>query len=219
MSVNYSELSDTQLKQKYVILSKEVAKYNNFQMAKKILMNSLYGAAGNIGFRFYDPRMAEGITLTGQYFIRAVGDAIDTYLRKVSGTQLPSTFYQDTDSLEYSSIIMINGEEISIGDFYNSTKTEPFVTASGVEIKPVFNKTSIGFDGVRVTEDKVVYVMKHTVKKRMFQVMCNGKSVKVTADHSMMVIRGGVMISATPTELQKGDKIIMLNNEKLTNFS
>lgn len=57
-----------------------------------------YGAAGNEGFRFYDPRMAEGITITGQYFIRAVADAIDDYLSKITKSHLKSTFYIDTDS-------------------------------------------------------------------------------------------------------------------------
>lgn len=94
----YANMSDAELKQQYFVVSKEVSKYNNFQMAKKILMNSLYGAAGNEGFRFYDPRMAEGITITGQYFIRAVADAIDDYLSKITKSHLKSTFYIDTDS-------------------------------------------------------------------------------------------------------------------------
>ena len=35
-------------------------------MAIKILLNSLYGALGNKYFRYFDMRMAEGITLSGQ---------------------------------------------------------------------------------------------------------------------------------------------------------
>lgn len=37
----YANMSDAELKQQYFVVSKEVSKYNNFQMAKKILMNSL----------------------------------------------------------------------------------------------------------------------------------------------------------------------------------
>lgn len=58
----------------------------------------MYGAAGNAGFRFYDARMAEAITLTGQYFIKAVGNAVDSYISKIAKKPLKSTFYQDTDS-------------------------------------------------------------------------------------------------------------------------
>jgi len=95
---DYSTLSDEELLKQYRDANKEVAKYNNFQMAKKILMNSLYGAMGNEGFRFFDPRIAEGITLTGQYFIRAVGSAIDEYISKLTKEKGEYTFYQDTDS-------------------------------------------------------------------------------------------------------------------------
>ena len=78
---------------------KEIAKYNNFQMARKIQMNSLFGAMANEYFRFYDDHIAEGITLTGQYIIQKVGKALNEYLNKVCGTKnYDYSFYSDTDS-------------------------------------------------------------------------------------------------------------------------
>jgi len=78
---------------------KEISKYNNFQMARKIQMNSLFGAMANEYFRFYDDHIAEGITLTGQYIIQKVGAALDVYLNKVCGTKdYNYAFYSDTDS-------------------------------------------------------------------------------------------------------------------------
>lgn len=94
----YSNFTQEEITNEFIKLIKEIAKFNNFQMAKKILMNSLYGAMGNQGFRFYDPRVAEAITLTGQYFIRAVGDSIDTFLGGILKEKKEYTFYQDTDS-------------------------------------------------------------------------------------------------------------------------
>lgn len=38
---DYSSFTDDELHLKYTELSKEISKFNNFQMAKKILMNSL----------------------------------------------------------------------------------------------------------------------------------------------------------------------------------
>jgi DNA polymerase elongation subunit (family B) len=77
----------------------EISKYNNFQMARKIQLNSLYGAWANYYFRYFDDRIAEGITLTGQYIIRTVGRALDEYLNKICGTQgFKYSFYSDTDS-------------------------------------------------------------------------------------------------------------------------
>jgi DNA polymerase elongation subunit (family B) len=81
------------------IWQKEIAKCNNFQMARKIQLNSLFGAWGNEFFRFYDDRIAEGITLTGQYIIRTVGKALDEYLNKVCNTTgYKYSFYSDTDA-------------------------------------------------------------------------------------------------------------------------
>lgn len=78
---------------------KEISKYNNFQMARKIQLNSLFGAWGNEFFRFYDSNIAEGITITGQYIIRTVGKALDDYLNKICGTtDFKYSFYSDTDS-------------------------------------------------------------------------------------------------------------------------
>jgi len=78
---------------------KEISKYNNFQMARKIQMNSLFGALANEYFRFYDDHIAEGITLTGQFIIQRIGKALDDYLNKICGTKGHSySFYSDTDS-------------------------------------------------------------------------------------------------------------------------
>lgn len=78
---------------------KEIAKYNNFQMARKIQLNSLFGAWGNEFFRFYDSNIAEGITMTGQYIIQTVGAALNEYLNKICGTKDHIySFYSDTDA-------------------------------------------------------------------------------------------------------------------------
>lgn len=88
----YEETKDTKWR-------KEIAKYNNFQMARKIQLNSLFGAWGNEFFRFYDSNIAEGITLTGQYIIQTVGAALNEYLNKVCGTKDHIySFYSDTDA-------------------------------------------------------------------------------------------------------------------------
>lgn len=53
-----------------VELMKDIARYNNIQMAKKISLNSAYGAIGNEHFRYYKLANAEAITLSGQLSIR-----------------------------------------------------------------------------------------------------------------------------------------------------
>ena len=77
----------------------DISRYTNFQMARKIQLNSLFGAWANYFFRYFDDRIAEGITITGQYIIRTVGEALDAYLNKICGTKdFKYSFYSDTDS-------------------------------------------------------------------------------------------------------------------------
>ena len=77
----------------------EISKFNNKQMAYKILLNSLFGAFSNEYFRFYDSYIAEGITMTGQYIIRKVAAALNEYLNGICGTTgFDYVFYSDTDS-------------------------------------------------------------------------------------------------------------------------
>lgn len=53
----------------------------------KVLANSGFGAFSNQHFLLVDYRIAEGITLTGQYIIRQTERAINTYLNKMAGTK------------------------------------------------------------------------------------------------------------------------------------
>ena len=53
-------------------LANEVARCQNMQLAKKIQLNSAYGALSNVYFRWFDPRLAESITKAGQLSIRWV---------------------------------------------------------------------------------------------------------------------------------------------------
>ena len=51
-------------------------------MAKKIQLNSAYGAIGNQWFRYYDLRNAEAVTTGGQLAIRWIEKALNDYLNK-----------------------------------------------------------------------------------------------------------------------------------------
>lgn len=78
-------------KKKYEIspseeLSNEVARCHNMQLAKKIQLNSAYGALSNVFFRWYDPRLAESITKAGQLSIRWMEKKINIHLNKLFKT-------------------------------------------------------------------------------------------------------------------------------------
>ena len=81
-------------------LQKDVSKFNNIQMARKIQLNSAYGAIGNQYFRYYNLANAEAITLSGQVSIRWIENKMNAYLNKVLKTQDQDyVIASDTDSI------------------------------------------------------------------------------------------------------------------------
>ena len=81
-------------------LEKDIARYNNIQMARKIQLNSAYGAIGNQYFRYYKLENAEAITLSGQVSIRWIEDKMNTYLNKILKTKdVDYVIASDTDSI------------------------------------------------------------------------------------------------------------------------
>jgi DNA polymerase elongation subunit (family B) len=81
-------------------LEKEIARCNNIQMAKKISLNSAYGAIGNQYFRYYKLANAEAITLSGQVAIRWIENKMNSYLNKLLKTEdIDYVIASDTDSI------------------------------------------------------------------------------------------------------------------------
>jgi len=87
-------------KKKTKTLEKEIARCNNIQMAKKISLNSAYGAIGNQYFRYYKLANAEAITLSGQVSIRWIENKMNQKMNKVLKTEeVDYVIASDTDSI------------------------------------------------------------------------------------------------------------------------
>jgi len=67
-------------------LKDAAARLDILQNSTKILLNSVYGATGSAFFRWYDVRMAEAITLSGQFLIKNAARRINEFVNRISGT-------------------------------------------------------------------------------------------------------------------------------------
>lgn len=95
--IDYSKLSDDELKEIKRKLRTEVTNLNNKQMSLKILLNSLYGSLANKYSRYFDIRLASAITLSGQLSIRWIEEYLMKHKKqKKYGWKV---VYIDTDSL------------------------------------------------------------------------------------------------------------------------
>ena len=121
-------------------LVKDIATYNNIQMARKIQLNSAYGAIGNEYFRYYKLENAEAITLSGQVSIRWIEDRLNEYLNKLLKTDDDYVIAVDTDSVYlnlgplvetiYKGREKTSEDVISFLDKVSQTKLEPYIESS-----------------------------------------------------------------------------------------
>lgn len=181
------------------------------QMTLKILINSLYGALANKHFTLANPDMAAAITSSGRFFIQLVANNVERRLQELLPSNEPYVIAGDTDSVVSSTILKINNEDITIGDLFDLTNSPVMVTPSGNEVKRVVGKHSLTYTPERGAHYQPVdYVMRHKVKKRMYRITSGGKSVEVTGDHSLKVMRNGKLTDVKPDELRKGDEIVRI---------
>lgn len=87
-------------KNKTYDLEKEIARCHNMQLAKKIQLNSAYGALSNVYFRWFAIHLAESITKSGQLSIRWMEKYMNQYLNKtLNTTNVDYVITCDTDSM------------------------------------------------------------------------------------------------------------------------
>ena len=80
-------------------INNRIARYDNLQLAKKVSLNSAYGALGSQYFRFYDLRMALAVTLAGQLSIRWIEKHLNSYMNNLLKTEDDYVIASDTDSI------------------------------------------------------------------------------------------------------------------------
>lgn len=96
----YNKTKSSSLKETLDKLSYKISKYDNLQNSKKLCLNSLYGCLGSRYFRFFELKMAEGITLEGQFANRWTANNINNYFNNLLKTENKDfVIFMDTDSV------------------------------------------------------------------------------------------------------------------------
>ena len=208
-------------------LLKDISKYNNIQMAKKISLNSAYGALGNVWFRYYDLLVAEAITTSGQLSIRWIERAVNQYLNdllKTSGEDY--VIASDTDSIyvcfdRLVSKLFTKGEEtkkiVKFLDDIARQKIEPFIEKSYQSLHEYVNSYEQKMEMSReVIADKGIW----TAKKRYILNVWDNEGVQYK-EAQLKIMGIEAVKSSTPApcreKIKQGLKIIMNGTEKEIN--
>jgi DNA polymerase elongation subunit (family B) len=170
-------------------IEKRIARYNNLQLAKKVSLNSAYGALGSQYFRFYDLRMALGVTTAGQLSIRWIENKINQYMNKVLGTNNEDyVIASDTDSIYlklgplvqkvYGAADTISLPGAKVIDFMDRVcedKIQPYIDKSYQELAKYVNAYSQKMQMKReALANKAIW----TAKKRYIMNVYNNEGVQ-----------------------------------------
>lgn len=185
-----------------------IARYNNLQLAKKVSLNSAYGAMGSQYFRFYDLRMALGVTSAGQLSIRWIEEKINLYMNKILKTEnIDYVIASDTDSIYLRLGELVNSvfKEIDtpkIIDFMDKVcedKIQPYIDKSYEELAEYVHayaqKMIMKREGL---SDKGLW----TAKKRYILNVYNNEGV-VYKEPKLKVMGLEMIKSSTPSAIRE----------------
>ncbi len=194
---------------KKVEIDKLVARYNNLQLAKKVSLNSAYGALGSQYFRFYDLRQALAVTLAGQLSIRWIENKLNQYMNKLLKTENEDyVIASDTDSIYLRLGDLIDkvypqtkdsNKIIQFMDKVCEDKIQPFIDESYQELASYVHAYSQKMQMKReALSDKGIW----TAKKRYILNVYNNEGVQY--DEPQMKVMGLEMVkSSTPAVIRE----------------
>lgn len=186
-----------------------ISKYNNLQSAMKILLNSAYGGIGNQYFQFFDLRIAEAITYSGQLVIQWVEQELNKLLNKMFDTgDFDYCVAIDTDSNYYTLDKLVEkryGKEydvqevVNFVDKFSSEVILPFIKSKYDEIAEYTNS----YENRMVMEREVIAENAvWTSKKHYIMAVWDSEGVRYS-DFKMKVLGMQSVQSSTPEVCRK----------------
>lgn len=126
---------------------KLVARYHNMQLAKKIQLNSAYGALGNQYFRWFNHSHAEAITMSGQLSIRWIEKKMNQFMNKLLKTDTDYVIASDTDSIYVEMDALVqkvlgDADDLKIVDTLDKfieAKIQPYMDQCYQELADIMN--------------------------------------------------------------------------------
>jgi DNA polymerase elongation subunit (family B) len=203
-------------------LQKDVSKFNNIQMARKIQLNSAYGAIGNQYFRYYNLANAEAITLSGQVSIRWIETKINGYLNKLLSTEeVDYVVASDTDSIYlnlgplvtkfFSNKSSNKAAIVSILDKICTEKLEPFIESSYQELA---DYVSAYEQKMKMKRENIADKGIWTAKKRYILNVWDSEGVRYEKPKlKMMGIEAVKSSTPSPCRQKIKDALIVIMNE------
>jgi DNA polymerase elongation subunit (family B) len=202
---------------------KAIAQNHNMQLAKKIQLNSAYGALSNEFFRWFDDKLAESITLSGKLSIKWIERDVNKYLNKLFKTEdMDYVLACDTDSIYITLERLVSQcglegktteEIVKFIDRVCEDRLEPFIERCYEQLGEYVNAYSQKMKMKReAIADKAIW----TAKKRYIMNVYNNEGVQY-AEPYLKITGIEAVRSSTPQACRKNIKkainLIMTKDE------
>ena len=204
-------------------LQREIARCHNIQWARKIALNSAYGAVGNQYFRFYDVRQASAITTAGQFIIRYIEQKVNGYMNKIlkQDEDFDYIVASDTDSIYVTLDKLVektckgkNNEQIcNFIDKVVNSRLEPYIEKCFNELSDYTN----AFKNCMVMKREVIANKGIWVAKKRYMLnVLDDEGVRLS-DPKLKIMGIEAVKSSTPQvcrgKIKEAIKIIMNKDE------
>ena len=207
----------------------DISKYNNIQMARKIALNSAYGAVGNQYFRYYDERLATAITTAGQLSIRWIENKVNEYLNRILQTKDQDYIIaSDTDSIYVTFDTLVsksfgNRDDVPTEKVVNfldqiaKDKVEPYITKCYQDLADYVRAYEQKMEMAReVIADKGIW----TAKKRYILNVYDSEGVRF-AEPELKIMGIEAVKSSTPEpcrdKIKEALRVIINEDEQALN--
>jgi DNA polymerase elongation subunit (family B) len=190
-------------------------------MAIKILMNSLYGALGNNFFRYFDIRIAEAITISGQLAIRWAERSINKTMNELLKTvDVDYVIAIDTDSLYINMEALVNkfnpNDPVKFLDKVCEEHFEKILEKAYAELATTVN----AYDNRMVMKREVIADRGIWVAKKHYILNVHNSEGVQYAKPKMKMMGIEAVKSSTPQvcrdKFKQAFEIIMTSDEKTT---
>ena len=203
------EQMDKTNKQELYRVERDIARYENQQMAIKILLNSLYGALGNKYFRYFDLRVAEAITLTGQTVIRWAEINVNKFMNKIVGTKnFDYVIAIDTDSVyvNFGPLVdkFVSANPVETIDMICQDQFEPMLTKCYEQLS---SQLSTYTPRMEMAREAIADVGIWTAKKRYILNVHNNEGVQY-AEPKLKIMGIEAIKSSTPAACREALKAL-----------
>ena len=202
------ELENEKDASKRFAIEKRIARYNNLQLAKKVCLNSAYGAMGNEFFRFFDLRIALAVTMSGQLSIRWIEKKLNEYMNNLLKTDIDYVIASDTDSIYLNLGPLVEKvypstqepqKVIAFMDKICEDKIQPYIDKSYQELADYVHAYEQKMQMKReALADKAIW----TAKKRYIMNVYNNEGVQYAEPH--LKVMGLEMVKSSTPEFIRG---------------